>query len=222
MRLSPAGSTAIVAAALGLCALAQTTTPTNVPSPTPSVGMPPRATPTDYPSQGRAGSLTIAAEFMGHSVPKPEGPLSTEDYVVIETGFFGPAGQRINLSVDDFSLRVNGKKTPLSSQPFGFVVRTVKDPEWVPPDQPKEKASKGGLSTGGQDANAPPPIVHVPIELQRAMAQYIQKSALPQGDRALPTAGLIYFEYRGKLKGIHSLELIYAGAAGKTTLALQP
>jgi len=33
---------------------------------------------------------------------------------------------------------------------------------------------------------------------------------------------LLFFEYRGKVQGIHSMELIYAGAAGKATLALQP
>jgi len=54
------------------------------------------------------------------------------------------------------------------------------------------------------------------------MAQRVQKSALPEGDRPLPQAGLIFFQYRGKSKGIHSMELMYAGAAGKATIALQP
>ena len=69
---------------------------------------------------------------------------------------------------------------------------------------------------------APPAPVHMPIELQRAMAQHVQKAALPEGDRALPQAGLIFFEYRGKTERIHSLELIYTGPAGKATLTLQP
>lgn len=184
--------------------------------------MPPRATPGDYPSQAKAGSITIAAEFAGHSIPKPEGPLSTDDYVVVEAGLFASSGEHIPLSISDFSLRINGKKAPLSSQPFEYVLHSVKDPEWIPPDQPKEK-SKGGLSTGGGQADSgPPPPVHVPIELQRAMAQYVQKASLPQGDRPLPQAGLLFFEYRGKAKNIHSLELIYSGPAGKTTLPLQP
>ena len=54
------------------------------------------------------------------------------------------------------------------------------------------------------------------------MAQRVQKATLPEGDRALPQAGLIYFQYRGEAKGIHSVELIYDGPAGKATLALQP
>jgi hypothetical protein len=54
------------------------------------------------------------------------------------------------------------------------------------------------------------------------MAQRVQKASLPEGDRALPQAGLIFFQYRGKAQGIHSIELIYAGPAGKATLTLQP
>ena len=188
-------------------------------------GMPPRATPGDYQAQEKAGSVTIAAEFMGHSVPRPEGPLSTDDYVVVETGMFGATGTRTKLSLGDFSLRVNNKKkSPLPSQPFVLVERSLKDPSWVSPEEAEPKSkSKGGLSTGGQsDSNAPPPVVHVPIELQRAMAQYVQRSALPEGDRALPVAGLLFFQYRGRTKGIRSLELIYSGEAGKATLELQP
>jgi hypothetical protein len=54
------------------------------------------------------------------------------------------------------------------------------------------------------------------------MAKSVQKAVLPEGDRALPQAGLIFFSYRGKTKGITSIELIYAGPAGKATLPLQP
>jgi hypothetical protein len=62
----------------------------------------------------------------------------------------------------------------------------------------------------------------MPIELRRAMEQHVQKVTMLEGDRALPQAGLLFFEYRGKTQGIRSLELIYSGAAGNTTLALQP
>lgn len=185
-------------------------------------GLPPRATPGDYQAHAKAGSVTVAAEFMGHAVPREEGPLSTEDYVVVETGFFGAPGARINLSLNDFSLRINGKKHPLSSQPDELVDSSLRDPQWAPPEEAKSK-SKTGLSTGGQsDSSSTPAPVHVPIAMQRAMAQSVRKSALPEGDRALPEAGLIFFQYRGKRKNIHSLELIYAGSAGNATLALQP
>ena len=88
------------------------------------------------------------------------------------------------------------------------------------PAAPKSKTSVGG---GGQgEANAPPAPVQIPLAEKRAMAQRVQKAALPEGDRALPQAGLIFFQYRGKTQSIHSIELIYAGPAGKATLTLQP
>jgi hypothetical protein len=214
MRVSPVCLSAILMASLALSAQTPATE---------MKGMPPRASPADYQAQAKAGNVTIAAEFMQHSVPKPEGPLSTEDFVVVEVGFFGQPGERLQLSVDDFSLRVNNGKKTLPGQPFGAVTSSLKDPEWSPPEEaePKQK-SKGGLSTGGGGGDSAPPVVHVPIELRRAMAQYLEKASLAEGDRPLPQAGLIYFSFRAKTKSIHSLELIYSGPAGKATLALQP
>ncbi|MEO7651080.1 MAG: hypothetical protein ABIZ80_11480, partial [Bryobacteraceae bacterium] len=187
-------------------------------------GIPPRAAPGDYQSQAKAGTLTIAAEFTGHGLPTLEGPLTTEDFVAVETALFGPAGARIKISATDFSLRVNGKKAPLQSQPFGLILTSVKDPEWVPPDAPAPK-SKSSIGTGGQgqgaDSNAPPAPVKIPVPVQRAMAQRVQKATLPEGDRTLPQAGLIFFQYRGKEKNLQSIELLYEGPAGKAALKLQ-
>src|SRR5665647_1514633 len=60
--------------------------------------VPPRATPGDYQAHAQAGAVTVAAEFTGHSVPTPEAILSTEDYVVVEVGLFGPPEARLKLS----------------------------------------------------------------------------------------------------------------------------
>lgn len=189
-------------------------------------GLPPRLTPGDYQTHAQAGTVTIAAEFKGHTVPNPQGPLTTEDYVSVEIGFFGAADAKVKISAEDFTLRVNGKKAALSSQPYGLVIGNVKDPEWEPPEKKVEKSKTSLGGGGGQEdkpePGAPPPVVHIPIEVQRAMAQRVRKAALPEGDRPLPQAGLIFFRYGGKDKGIHTLELMYAGAAGKATLALQP
>ena len=62
----------------------------------------------------------------------------------------------------------------------------------------------------------------MPMELRRAMEQRVQKATMLEGDRALPQAGLLFFEYRGKTQGIRSLELIYNGSAGNASVALQP
>jgi hypothetical protein len=180
-------------------------------------GMPPRATPADYQAHDKIGAVTVAAEFAAHGVPTPEATFSTEDYVVVEVGFFGPPEARLKLSTEDFTLRINGKKTPLPAQPYALVFKSLTDPEWVPPAPPeKSKTSIGG--GGGQDSTLPPP-VHMPFELRRAMEQRVQKATLPEGERVLPAAGLIFFQHRGK---INSVELIYTGSAGNSTLTLQP
>lgn len=188
--------------------------------------MPPRAAPTEYQAHAQAGSVTIGAEFAGHSVPTPEHTFSSEDYVVVEAGLFGPAGAKTTLSRDDFSLRVNDKKVALASAPYELVFKSLKDPEWQPPESKEDKESKGSLTTGGgglggQD-KLPPVPPKMPFPLRRAMEQQVQKAAMEEGERDLPQAGLLFFLYRGKAEGIHSLELIYSGAAGKATLELQP
>jgi hypothetical protein len=210
----------VLAATLCLCAQEQAT-PTKDARPNETQGLPPRAAPTDYQSQAKAGEVTIAAEFDGHSVPTEEQTLNTEDFVVVEAALFGPPGAHLQISRDDFSLRVNGKKAPLPSQSFVVVFSSLKDPTWVSPDAQKAKESKTSIGGGGGQDNSPPPVIHVPIELQRAMQQHTQKAALPLGDRPLPQAGLLFFQYRGKEKGINSVELIYSGAAGKATVELQ-
>jgi hypothetical protein len=191
-------------------------------------GMPPRVSAAEYQAQGQAGSVTIGAEFMGHSVPTPDHIFSAEDYIVVEAGLFGAPGAHVTLAREDFSLRINGRKMPVASEPFELVFKTLKDPEWRPPESEgaKEKGSKGGLTTGGGgggDSNEPPPPPpKMPFPLRRAMEQQVERAAMEIGDRPLPRAGLLFFLYRGKADGIKSLELIYSGSAGKTTLTLQP
>jgi hypothetical protein len=209
--------------ALCVCAFGQGTPGKEAPV-TESKGMPPRVSPSEYQAHAEAGIVTIAAEFTGHAIGTAQGTLTTEDYVAVETGFFGPEGTRTKLAADDFSLRINGKKVALPSQPYGMVLPSLKDPEWEPPADTKSKGktSMGGGGGGGGKDDPPPTPPKMPFPERRAMEQRVQKAALPEGDRALPVAGLIFFQYRGKAKDIHSMELIYAGPAGKATLKLTP
>jgi hypothetical protein len=216
MRVSTASIASVFVAAF--CLFAQAPNPAEPPS----QGLPPRAAPTDYPSHTQVGQLTVAAEFLGHNIPRPEGPLDSEDHVAVEVAVYGPAGAKLTFSTGDFSLRLNGKKNALPSEPYGMVVGSLKDPSWEPPDQKDKKSSKGGISTGGGNDNEPPPPVHVPIELRRAMAQYVTKASMPEGERQLPQSGLIFFQFRGKTNHIRSMELVYSGPAGKGSLDLQP
>jgi len=188
-------------------------------------GLPARATAADYQVHSQVGKVTIAAEFTGHGIPNEKEALNSEDYVAVEVGLFGPADARLTIAASEFSLRINGKKPPLPSQPWGLVAKNIKDPDWVSPEAVADPKSKGGgLSTGGggREAGAPPPLPpKVPIELLRGWQQRVRRAALAEGDRALPQAGRLFFPYRGKAEGIKSVELIYEGAAGSATLALQ-
>lgn len=187
-------------------------------------GLPARATPADYLAQAKVGEVTIGAEFTGHGIPNAQQPLNSEDYVAVEVGLFGAAGTRFTIGVAEFSLRINGKKMLVPSQPWGLVAKSVKDLEWVSPDAvPGEPKSKGGVSSGGAaGGGAPPPVTpKVPIDVLRGWQQAVRNAALAQGERALPQAGLLYFPYRGKVENIRSLELIYEGPAGTATFTLQ-
>lgn len=221
MRLFAVRMTCALVAAFGLYAQGQNTESQSAQQMHEVKGVPPRAAPGDYQAHAQAGTVTVAAEFMGHSVPRLEGPLSTEDYVVVETALYGAPGAQIKVSLEDFSLRINGKKTALPSQSYVLVTKSLKDPSWVPPE-PAEPKSKSSFGTGGQGDNPPPAPVHVPFELRRAMALHVRGSSLPVGEHALPEAGLLFFQYRGKTESIRSIELIYTGPAGEATLNLQP
>lgn len=186
-------------------------------------GLPPRATAGDYQFQAQAGGVTIAAEFKGHSIPTMQGPLNSEEYVAVEIGMFGAPGARATLSPEHFSLLINRKKSPLPAKPFVVVAGTLTDPEWEPPEQPESKKSKTRFGGGGQSEGSEPAApVKIPIEVRRAMTQRVQKVVLPEGDRPLPQAGLIFFQYRGKADSIRFVELLYEGPAGKASLKLQP
>lgn len=196
----------------------------------PVKGLPPRVAATEYQAHAQAGSIMIGAEFDGHSIPTADHIYSSEDYIVVEAAFFGPAGAHLMLSRDDFTLRITGRKTPLASEPFELVMRSLKDPEWNPPKTDDDSKSKNGLTTGGGGGAAdgsdlgpklPPLPPKMPFPLKRAMELTVKTSMMEQGDRPLPQAGLLFFRYGGKPENIKGLELVYSGAAGKTALDLQ-
>jgi hypothetical protein len=105
-----------------------------------------------------------------------------------------------------------------------MVFKSLKDPDWEPPPAPEASKSKTVLNAGGRGGkdDSPPPPVRIPIEVQRATQQRLQKASLPEGDRTLPLAGLLFFQYSGKTEGIRLIELIYNSPAGNVTLALRP
>jgi hypothetical protein len=168
----------------------------------------------------------IGADFAGHNLPTQEGLLHSEDYVAIEVGIYGPPEARLMLSQGDFSLRINGNKKPVASEPYELVGKSVKDPDYQEPETNKSSktvVNSGGGKADGTDPNAPPPaLIPIPFEVKRGWQLRVKRDSLPIGDRALPQAGLLFFSYGAGVKSIRSLELIYNGPAGKATMPIHP
>jgi hypothetical protein len=227
MRYFLTSRTHAVIAAILTAVLCQSASGQSAPGKAPQVieapPVPPRGSPAEYQAHAPAGAVTIAAEFTGHSVVTPLASFTTEDYVAVEVALFGSPGARIKLSHEDFSLRVNGKKTVLPAQHYLLLSKSLKDPEYVPPEPPKSKDPDAGVTMAGSKPSDRNPEWHpVPFEVTHRMEVRVEKASLPEGDRPLPEAGLIFFRYTGRENGISSVELLYDGPAGKASLQLHP
>jgi hypothetical protein len=200
-------------------------------------GTTPKQTESEYPVRAPVGSLTLAAEYLVHAIPAPEGGYFTNDYLVVEVAFFGPRLARVKMSADQFTLRINGQKTPLMTQAPGMVGASLKYPDWE--QRPTLTATAGPIILGRPDpverfpgdpnARRGPAPPRVPEsenpsgqtkEPPMPMEERIQRAALPEGEHAAPAGGLLFFPFKGKTKRIRALELLYNGPAGKASLKL--
>jgi hypothetical protein len=201
-------------------------------------GTPPKSKAADYSVHVQMDAVTLAAEYMVHSLPTPQGTLIASDYLVVEVAFFGPSFSRLKMSPDNFTLRINGKGDPLSTELPGMVVRSIKNPaESARPaltGTGSVGVGDGTVSVGprpppsqfpgdGNDRNSSgQPINRTAAQMEGSIEYRVQNATLPEGEKSLPRSGLLYFYYRGKIKNIHSLDLFYDGAMGKSSLKLLP
>ena len=73
-------------------------------------GTPPKTKASDYPVHVQMDTVTLAGEYLVHSLPTPQGTLIANDYLVVEVAFFGPSFSRLKMSPDNFTLRINNSK----------------------------------------------------------------------------------------------------------------
>lgn len=193
----------------------------------------PKTKPADYPVHVQMDSVILAAEYLVHSLPTERGTLFAKDYLVVEAAFFGPRLSRLKLSPDQFTLRINGRGTPLTTQLPGLVASSIQFPN----------SDGGGFSAGGSigvgdgtvavgprsapsqfpgDGNdrTSQPTLTVQKEQEDKVEYRVQNASLPEGEQSLPRSGLLYFSWHGKTKNIRSLELFYDGPMGKSVLKL--
>jgi hypothetical protein len=197
-------------------------------------GSAPRTAVADYPVHTQMDAVTLAAEYLVHSLPTPNGTLVAKDYLVVEIAFFGPSFSRLKISPDHFTLRINGKGAPLASQLPGMVSESIKFPSARPH---LEASGTAGVGDGTVTVGPRPPPSRFPgdgndrtaqrttitqKEQEDSIDHRVQNVSLPEGEQTLPRSGLIYFPFRGNAKNIHSVELLYDGSMGKASLKLLP
>ncbi|MBM3756988.1 MAG: hypothetical protein FJW38_23770 [Acidobacteria bacterium] len=193
--------------------------------------IPARAKPSDYKVSAVAGPHTIAADFLGHTIPAPESTFVTNDYIVIELAVFPAARSDYRFDSGKLTLRVNGKKPEMLPQAPGFVAAALKYPSWE--QRPRIEAT-GGIGNAGVilgrdpaarfpgDRRAPMPPPGMPpkqpggVEVEKREMlrpeEWVTKLAWEDRPVKGPSAGLLYFPFRGKLDKIKKLELLYADA----------
>ena len=194
-------------------------------------GTDPKPKPDDYPVQAQVQILgnpvALGAEFMVHSFSRGEEAYIAPDFLVVEVALYPPKGVTIPVSPSQFTLRVNGKK-PLAAQPPGLVASSLSHPEWQSRPRFEAGGGMGGIGVGtGQPrpvdfpGQTPQPGSRLPsppkddpsgglAQRERVSPQQlVADTALPQGEIHAPLSGFLYFNYKGKISSIKSLELLY-------------
>jgi hypothetical protein len=192
-----------------------------------------RATPAEYKAHTAIDpEVTMAAEFLGRTVPAPNAAFVLQDYVVVEIALFTRA---FEFRTERFSLRLNGK-TPLLPQTAGMVGASLKYPDWENQRQVTATAELGDANVilGRRDTTPrfpgdrsrtrrPPPGTPAKPEAVREDApwDWVARLGWQDGTVKAPAGGLLYFPHKGNLTKLKTIELIYNGPGGLVTLTLR-
>ena len=174
-------------------------------------------------------ALDWKAEFCGHSVPHAGTTYFTANHIVVEVEILPDKAQPIRLASEQFRLRVNGKKE-LAPETPGMVAGSLKYDDWT--QRPRLEAQAGPVVLGaprqqprfpGDPQAGPQPgprsgtVKQEEAPLHKTDAEAVVDAALPEGLTLGPTKGLLYFPYRGKVKGLKTIEILW----GERSLRLQ-
>jgi hypothetical protein len=187
-----------------------------------------RSKPSGYPLHAQFPGFEIGAEYLVHNIPAQKGEYWAKEYLVVEVLLFPGSRQSVKIYANDFTLRVNHKKILYTVSP-GTVAGALKYPDWE--QRPNLTAAAGigdgaiifgappvgrfpGDPTAIPPAQAPHPqstadTLGVPEEQSIPIDEAITNVSLPEGLAQRPVKGCLFFRYEGKLKSIHSLELLY-------------
>jgi len=192
-------------------------------------GTVPKPKPEDYDVHATSGNLTIGAEFMVHSFSGEGQMYLVEDFLVVEVALYPPKNTELAALPSDFALRINGKKPLLLPASPQFAASTLAHPEWS--GRPNLEGGVGMGDTGvifgrptrtqvpgGQDPDTTrlPPRAPAPDDRSGLgkpqvipAPELLVRTALPTDPQRGPVSGFLYFQWRGKVKSIKTLDLLY-------------
>ena len=199
-------------------------------------GTAPKPAATDYPVTTRFGDTAIAADFMIHSISGEGQTFFVEDYLVVEVAIYPDKFKEIAVANTQFVLRLNGKRTLVTQTPQ-FVAASLKYPDWerrptlvgqagpIIVGRPQQVERFPGDPTVGQGRLPEQPRVPSQLPSSRAETPKAQdialEMALPEGTHKHPVSGYIYFPYKGKLKGLKTIELVVKSGPNEAVLKLR-
>ncbi len=178
----------------------------------------------DYPVHSSGKDMDIGVDFGGHTYTGKNHTFVADDYMCLEVAVFAESGRNVVVQNLQFTVRGNGKKQLMAQTP-GIVVSSLKYPDW---ERQSHTSAEPGPGMGGpqrgpsrfpgdpRSSDNPPPGTSrtdaTPVNGDDAKitpAQLAMDMALPEGTVHTSVSGYLYFPFRGTMKSIRTLELIY-------------
>ncbi|MGE5488643.1 MAG: hypothetical protein ACM3ZB_12585 [bacterium] len=190
----------------------------------------------DYPANAEAGGVSLGAEYLARSAGTGRGMIVIPEHIVVDAALYPAAGSTLEVSAGHFRLRVNGKQI-LLPQPAASAAAVLKYPDWSM--QPGLEVAAGSGDRGvilrrrrpveRFPGDRRPGETRVPgtVSVDRAEdgemppEEMVTHAALPEGPTRGPVSGFLYFYYKGKLKKIKALELLYDTGERQAALKLR-
>jgi hypothetical protein len=196
-------------------------------------GTDPKPKAEDYDVHADTPKGALGAEYMVHSFSGQGVTYIAKDYLVVEVALYPPKGETIQVHAANFSLRINGRNTPLAPVAASVVAAALQHPDWQ--QQGPHVEAGGGVGNTSVILGRPTPSRlpgeqppqrlphptgpgnHDGIDRQSPVKaeELVVQAALPEDPYRGSISGYIYFPYKGKPSAIKSLDLLFEGVSIK-------
>ena len=186
----------------------------------------------DYEAHAQAKNIALGADYTVHSYSRGELMYIAKDYLVVEVALFPAKGASIDVQPSEFAMRLNDKTEIWPSAP-NLVVADMHHPEFQPAGPVAQVA--GGINghdviiggppqdhpfPGATVPTSPNPLPRPPLEIPKDNPsgvkaepvdpyELLMETALEEGQHHASISGFLYFRFRGNIKSIKTLELVY-------------